>query len=57
MEHSKAVEKIEKLLSDAGIPLLSIEGRIVRSPDIDRLPKGEYFIADIRIAISISPST
>jgi hypothetical protein len=56
MKYSESVEKVEKLLSDAGIPLLGIEGGIHMLPDVDGLPPGEYFVADLRVAIPISPS-
>ena len=56
MKYSESLEKVEKMLLDAGISLLNIEGSIRMLPDVDGLAPGKYFIADLRVAIPISPS-
>jgi hypothetical protein len=55
MKYSESLEKVEKILSDSGIALLNIDGGIRKLSDFEGLPTGEYFVADIRVAIPISP--
>ncbi len=55
MNYSEAIEKIEKVLSDSGFPLLNIDGcRIMTLTADEDIPSGDYLVADFRIAIPIS---
>jgi hypothetical protein len=54
MKHSKPIEKIEKLLSNSGIHLMTIGGSIHQVTDSNDLPSGTYFFADLKVAVPIS---
>ena len=53
MKHSEAIAKIEEIIPDE-FKVLDVDGRFIAiTKDDDLLPKGQYFMANIRIAVPI----
>lgn len=54
MKYSNVIEKVENLLSQNDMSLLRIEVTTLTTSQDERLSPGEYFIADLRVAIPIT---